>query len=81
MQAHSNNTNDQRKQQIKPNTSKHKPNNSNEAQDTKNHSIIQSSVENNERTITGEVKKEPRKEEDQENDHRNRMPKKTKKDE
>ena len=45
---------------------KHKPNNSNEAQDTKNHLIIQCSVENNERTVTGEVKKEQPKEKDQE---------------
>jgi hypothetical protein len=58
----------------------HKSNNSNNPQNAENNSIIHCSVENYKGAITWEVEKEPRNEEDQENDHGNWLPEKTEKD-
>lgn len=80
MQTHNNNTNNQSYQNINPNMSSHKPNNTNNSQTTYHNSIIQCSIKNNKRTIPRKVKKEPRDEKDQENNHGNRVPKKAEED-
>lgn len=74
MQTRNNNTNYQRQQHIEPNVSQHKPNHRNETQNAKHNSIIQRSVEDNKGAITWEVKKVPRDEDDQENNHGDRVP-------
>lgn len=74
MQARNNNANYQRQQHIEPNVSGHKPNYRNETQKAKHNSIIQCSVEDNKGAITGEVKKEPREEDNHEHNHGDRVP-------
>lgn len=74
MQPYNDNTHNQRQQHIESHVSRHERNNRDEAQNAEHRSILEGSVENNERAIARKEEEEPCDEENQEDDHGDGMP-------